>query len=240
MEIKKSFLLSFPRSGNTFTRYCVEYLTQHPTTSAPTYEYNENKIPEHKDEKSVLWNIGMEDRLKSEKNILVKKHKMYKSEKNKYPMIFVIRNYKEVLIRHYIKTDNAKKNIQITDRCNYAQCLIDYDQWRKDKILIYYEDLITDTQNTIKDIIKFLNQYNEDELQYFMNDIDMHRKNSLKLYDVITNSVNNESRSLTKGKKKLYHSNVLSEEEKKEWDKLMKESCGQEVYNKYLIRYKEI
>ena len=32
-----NFLVSYPRSGNTWMRYCVELLSNQPTTSKPTH-----------------------------------------------------------------------------------------------------------------------------------------------------------------------------------------------------------
>ena len=236
MEIKKSFLLSFPRSGNTFTRYFVEYLTKHPTTSASTFPYDKNKKPKITDSNSLLKNIGINNVLKYEKDILIKKHNMFNSEKYIYPMIFVIRNYKEVLLRHYGDKKNAIKNIPYSDNCNYYKCLKDFNEWENNKIIIYYEDLITKTEETIKKVIKFLDKFNIKEYNNFIKNLEQHKRNSIKSYDIINH---NQSSSITKGKSTIFHSKKLELSEKKEWDDLMLDACGEDLYNKYLLRYKE-
>lgn len=173
-------LMSFPRSGNSFIRYCIEILTNYVTVDGKL----KNSI------KEVLY---------GEKNTggdIYKTHDLYTSnpkiindiKNHKYKMIFIIRNPFEVL--------NRKENYNIEQYCRMIK---DYVSYNNDKIVIYYEDFISNIEGELNKLLKFLDS--PTDLQDFINNIEFHRKESLRCY---VDKQNNKS--YTEGKKEIYHS----------------------------------
>lgn len=97
---EKVLLLSYPRSGNTWSRYCIEYLTKRPTGEAeylfPINRYNKfmNNPINNNFELGVDYNRAP----------IIKLHEYTpKYEEKKYGgkyLILILRNYKECILRH--------------------------------------------------------------------------------------------------------------------------------------------
>jgi len=219
-----NLLLSYPRSGNTWFRYCIESLTKKPTigyTTKNSANFDKNPI-------GHFSNIGVD---LSANKILVKRHET-NSVEDVEKLILVVRDYKECVIRH-----SEKKKVDISDlkkACsssesskNYMQMIKYYDEFKGDKFIVYYEDLVNNLENTLRAIIKFLGE-GEDNLDSFIKELDNHKEESLKIY----------GSSKTRGKSIKHHSNKLTEEQKKEWDNYIKDNY-RNLFDKYLKRYEE-
>lgn len=124
-------------------------------------------------------------------------------------LILILRNPKESILRHlgsgirllgpsdyYNALNRAfKGDPKIND---YVYPISFYDNFSKSKIVIYYEDLITNPGLNIEVIANFLKTSSLD----FMSKYDEHKKKSIEKM---------EFPSVTKGDKVLYHSTYMPE-----------------------------
>lgn len=91
-------------------------------------------------------------------------------------MIFLLRNFKECVQRHHGNyNENALKH--------YINLLSIYDSWDSNKILIYYEDLITRPNIEIPGLAKFLNK-DYIETYKFLKQYDYHWEFSRNSYGI--------------------------------------------------------
>lgn len=214
-----NYLLSYPRSGNTWLRYCIEVLTGERTIGY----LNSNSF-----DKGI-----MEHNRNNKKPIIIKRHDTLDIENNEdNRLILIVRNYKEVLIRH---NSNKKtifddyKDYTSGEPISYIKLLKYYDEFKGKKIIIYYEDIINDLKNTLNLVINFLNvEIPEEIAQEFFQNLENHKNKSLSIYE----------NSKTNGESLIYHSLKISKEERIKWDEFLIEKENQ-IYNKYLKRYEE-
>lgn len=212
-----NLLLSYPRSGNTWVRYCVEYLTKQPTigyTIARSAPWDMKCLGSFVD-------LGVD--LDAE-NILFKRHALEYLHEDVNKLVLIIRNYKECIIKHRSQAGKPI-NIHLLAQANYMGLIQYYDMFVGDKILIYYEDLITDIKPILDQLLTLL-EYDDIHLKSFMENLEKHKKQSLNLY----------GGSTTMGKKLLFHSYRLGEELTKLWDEYLLEH-HEKLFVKYLQRY---
>ena len=143
-------------------------------------------------------------------------------------LVFVIRDYTECIIRHLDTQNNIKESILVPCINHYAELLQQYDKFEKPKIMIYYEDLITNPKDNIKKIFDFIDSYDINDLENFFENIEVHKTKSLLKYKC----------GQSKGKLN-YHKNKRKSDFLKRFHKLMRDKST-ELYDKYLTRYKEI
>jgi hypothetical protein len=168
-----SILLSNSKSGSTWLRFCIEFLSQRPTVG---WGPNQNTL--------AIINLPLFSQIEYEKfngfinrkAILAKTHEagdieMFVSEPSK--LVLLLRNYKELICR----PDQAQKhfpdsfeeyipsNKEIKDRIernalpiieSYAEKLEFYDNFEGKKLIVFYEDLIKDFKSVMIDMINFL------------------------------------------------------------------------------------
>lgn len=232
------FLLSYPRSGNTWSRYLIEYFSKRPTTSCPTTRYPEDWAVASRDSKGLCESVEIDGVDKSAEFIAIKKHRMFPSEQDSLPMVLVVRNYKECLIRHLGSQKAASKHISGEDNnsVNYFQCLSNFDSWKGEKLLIYYEDLIDGDCGTLKKLCEFMKCHDEKKIKEFTANIDFHKSNGIKSYESIT--VIGKGASQSGGNEKIFHSKSMSHSEKREWDEMVKDRYPV-LFERYLKRYEE-
>lgn len=221
------FLLSFPGSGNTWTRYCIEFITKRPTGEA-IYLF-----PMQKDNRRMDCPLNNNFPLGVDYDAppVIKIHNI----KDRFPigendyLIVVVRNYKESLLRH-LGSDGARARATLQDPDNmYTGALRTYHHWPKERrLLIYYEDFMQFPEKTLYQLADFF-QTGHELIPPFIADLEKHRKNGINIY---------EHTSVTHGKDLHYHGNRISEEMRKEFDALC-EALDPEMFNTYLLRYKE-
>src|SRR6185369_2148147 len=128
MEERPILLISYPRSGNSLVRYILEALTRRTTGDDAVYRSRGDKTLLPIAEKAHHYNGYMEC--------------------NYDKMLFLLRNYKEVIPRHavYKNIHHAfTEELSTENRAGgYIHLLRAYDAWKKQKLLVYYEDLILD------------------------------------------------------------------------------------------------
>ena len=207
-----NYLLSYPRSGNTWLRYCIETLS-----GIRTIGYLNSDLKD----KGVL------EKYRNDQNvILIKRHETKEITKND-KLILIIRDYNEVLIRHKGVSHNIIKESGNTSPVNYLSLIEFYESFSGDKILIFYEDLITDTRSNIERVLSFLEITVTDEtISSFFENIELHKTKSIDLY----------GESKTKGRVDVRHSSILSKDKKDKNKNFLKEKYS-DLYSKYLNRY---
>ena len=207
----KNYLLSYPRSGNTWLRYCIEVLTNNRTIGYLGSDAKDSGVlPKNRT---------------NEKPILIKRHET--SDIKEGNLILIVRNYKEVIIRHNsVKT--IMEDYSSNNRVTYLKLLNFYHTYKGKKMIIYYEDLIDDLKNTIDKVLNFLGlEVSIDSIDDFFSNIEEHKLKSLSIY----------GESKTKGKTTIYHSNKLSSDELIQWDNFLLKN-NKVIFEKYLKRYK--
>lgn len=225
MEDERVYIFSYPRSGNTWVRYFLEFLSKKPTKG---YDNKIDGCP------TMKANVGVDF---SKQPIAYKSHKIYNLKENE-KMICIVRDYKETLPRHakagghntprkmkahFIQQTEGRSNADV----DYMDVIETYDISPVNrKLLVYYEDLLTYPRSEIKRIIDFLN-INDKYLSDFMKDYERHKNNSIKAY---------APGSYTKGSNFKFHSSTLNPKYLDFMTNHLKEKHT-ELFNKYLKRY---
>jgi hypothetical protein len=205
---ERTFLLSYPRSGNTWTRYWVEYLTGRPTF----HRFNLKDSRNH----PIGWQAGFE--INPELPPIEKVHTQKEIEKAggdcaQDKLILIVRNPKEALSRHggreitcqVLQGDGSKGN---SDPRIYFKNIAVYDSWNPEKrLLIFYEDLLAKPIQTIITVLIFL-ESSFDKIDSFVANYKLHKKNAIKLYKA----------SESKGNDLLYHSKMIAPDHRKQID----------------------
>ena len=132
-------LWSYPYSGNTWVRFIVEYLTGHPSCGTNIKNLNDASICLRIKPMLTLAHVDM-----SKPFVVYKNHHPYRLNK-KSSLILLIRDYSTCMS-------------QMTMRFNqYLDLIIAYNHFEGKKMLIYYEDLLTEPQIEIYKLKQFFN-----------------------------------------------------------------------------------
>jgi len=230
--MKKTYLMSYPRSGNTWLRYIVEFF-------AKTKSYGHTGCDVDNNISEKIKTLGNVDN--NNEPFLFKRHWFEKNDNPNYNednLIVILRNYKECIVRH-----SGKKSFE--DFCgiimgnhifgDYMFGLKVYEKWGGKKEILYYEDLIINPRAQIEKILSFFDIPIDGRLDEFMNNYELHKKESLKYYsqNIAQSATNGDS-----GKLK-FHSNIYNEKQIKERDDFVNEKFP-DLYEKYLKRYEGI
>ncbi len=223
----KTFIFSYPQSGNTLVRYCLEYLAHRPSFA---------RWADHIMDLPIGWTIGFP--LDTHKPPLEKVHVTYHLDRARWNidtdyLIFIIRNPKEVLVRHASKesvlTAAYENQLTCPIRCYFADIEI-YDRWPADKkILIYYENLVQAPEKELFKLLQFLDEPT-DGLQEFMKNYANHKARALSFREQIG--------GCPSGDNVIYHSKELSNEDRLQIDAWIAKDYP-DLWKKYLERYAE-
>ena len=211
---KKEFipyiLLSYPRSGNHWLRYIVEWFSSRPTLGDKEGEHpndiiNDVDIPIYKRVSIPHVNPHISP-------IAKKRHFINAWDDKNAKVVLVIRNYKECIVRHMYLGDHTNYDIDnevvkssIQNYCSILSC---FDNWGSDKVYFYYEDLLLISKSfdkTLKKLLVFLDCYDELMYKEFLHKKEFHKKNSMA--SLI-------SKTATNGDSVLFHSNNLTDIQK--------------------------
>lgn len=202
----RTYILSYPRSGNTWMRYCLEWLTKRPSFSRFNLKHHVN-FP-------LGWTSGFE--IDINKPGLEKVHTAIELQRTNAndkteSLIFIVRNPKEVLIRHIgkVKLVDAMSKAETPEYFQiYFDALKIFEEWRSPrKILIYYEDFIQMPTEVLSSLLDFLHEP-ADSLPAFLKQFEDHRKKCLQVY----------KDSKSNGTEVLFHSKSLTPEERRQID----------------------
>ena len=138
----ENILLSYPRSGNHLVRFFIELLSEIPTYGCKgnknDIEIYRNVFPE-----KIPFNISDFDK----KDCYIKYHFPPSQNIHSNKLILIVRNPKEVLLRH----TNNKLRIKCSwdSYETYYKNIDFYNNHKGKKLLLYYEDILTDKTNFI-------------------------------------------------------------------------------------------
>lgn len=224
-RFNKPLLVSYPRSGTNWIRYVIEYLTQKPTPGETRLIRGNNKFYRAINGDFVI------DRAHNGEFIIKKHPKVF----------FILRNYKECLIRQFKTKWTDYPNIQtfLEDESLHTPCKwyvknIDvFNRYQGDKKLLYFEDMIENPIEFIDDLVEFLNLPTK-RLANLKENLTDHQKTSVGLY------TKRGKESFTNGKKEnlKIHSSTLSKNQLLEFDSYFTTNFP-EITEKYLNRYLE-
>ncbi len=197
---ERVLLLSYPRSGNTWLRYCLEFLTQRPSLSRMGLSYFTQQPLGFTTEFKL-------DLLKTPIEKIHCHREIVGSVTDTDKLIFILRNPKETFARQGLKglsrrmSKLAGKGYPIEV---YFENFEIYETWNHQKrLLVYYEDLLLNPRQTLANILDFL-QEPCDRLDLFMRDYEQHQAASSSLYKDSRPTINDV----------LYHSKKISPEDR--------------------------
>ncbi len=173
MSKDHKFILSFPRSGNTLTRFIVEYLTCRPTQGCIGNPTGDRPLCESKftGDKNPLEHVKGSCLFK-------KSHGLYDFAGNEpTTIIFIIRNFKEVIVRHCSGTNPDKNTFNIeyyqAQIKQYMELIRIYNNSKCPKICIYYEDLLEKPLDVITTLHQFIGEdSNQEKYQELLDNYD--------------------------------------------------------------------
>lgn len=234
----RTFLLSFPQSGNTWLRYCLEFLTQRPTIrrrkiEAQWYEFHYTY--------PLTWDAGLQidahkapiEKLHTAQESLLLLHNKETTALNRDTdtLIFILRNPKECIARtQYASFSELLDSLWGNSYQHriYFENLAFFDSWPTERrYLIYYEDLITKPRETLAGILAFLHEP-DTRLDQFMHEYQHHKEKCLSLYSGAT----------SRGSDPLFHSKKLSAAYRKQVDTWIADAYP-DLWHTYLHRYAE-
>jgi hypothetical protein len=233
----RTFLLSYPQSGNTWFRYCLEFLTSRPTLHRTKTEYRSYQLHYIH---PLAWQAGFE--IDEHKPLIEKIHQAqgsllcHNGEKTYHnrdtdTLIFILRNPKECIARtQYASFSELLDTLwgNAYQHRLYFENLALFDEWPTERrYLVYYEDLITKPRETLAGILAFLDESDE-RLDQFMDQYQHHKEKCLSLYSGAT----------SRGSDPLFHSKKLSAQYRKQVDLWIADAYP-ELWEKYLQRYHE-
>ena len=184
--MKTNLILSYPRSGSTFVRYIIEHFTERPTRG-PLNSKNgidESLISDYKDKKPIAYRLHGQD-----------EHSIDEVQgflNRKCPLIFLMRSPIEVFPRH---TSLEKVSKLLNEEVEYCSELPEeisyffnnikiYESYKEKKQIFYYEDLVDDPGEFIRQMCEFL-QVDSDGIKKkdFMNNFKTHFEKSRSFYN---------------------------------------------------------
>lgn len=228
MCIDGFYILSYPRSGNSWVRYIIEWISGGISVG------DENFVCDTSLRKDIKnFNVITND------IVARKRHSLCPLDDRTHGLIFLIRDYHESLVRHAEHKSRYDKELNHSisvDKGSYIDLLFDFDMWPEDRrCLVYYEDLIENAELEIFRILLFMRMIPDylPEMTEFFRNIQHHRLQSIDTYTKTT------STSQTSGTMVDFHKFKLTKQERIEWDHKLQTNFP-ELYFKYLMRYKTI
>ena len=180
-----TYLLSYPRSGNHWIRYIIEWFSGMYTTG-DIYADDSMTI----DDDSKLVNPGDPPLFKKcdmpilhVGPIVKKRHKIYKGENKDKKLILIQRDYRESVIRqlNIMQVDINKGNFSTIkiELDKYIDSINTYNTWEREKLLINYNDLKDLKKDSVRKLLSFLLlDIDEAKIDLFFNNIEFHKKNA--------------------------------------------------------------
>lgn len=212
IEKNKKIVVGYPRSGNHWLKYCIENALNIPIGFCHANGVN-------------VWN--------------------YISNDNSLRLVMIVRNYKECVIRHVCSSNKfnffniilsemsgvTPVEVKKKNKTDYVALLNLFNNYAHEKILIYYEDLITEPEKELYRLAEFF-KVEDHNIKEFMNDFKKHKRKSLRI------TAGETQKPETNGNALIHHSNKISKPRRIELDNHLIENFS-DLFEKYLKRYKE-
>lgn len=211
----RPLLASYSRSGTNWLRYIIETISGQPTPGQVRVHYGVNFI-------------------------IDRAHKAY-PVMDRYPqVILLLRDYRECLIRHHQalwhKAHDAASFLRdesVFQRPNwYIRNVAAFDKFAGPKLLIYYEDLLSNPGPVIRELGEFL-EFDPEIRENFIANIDRYFQESVGAY-----TKRGHKSVTTTGKRDFRHHarEHATLAQQKEFDSFYHQNYPQ-LYEKYLVRY---
>lgn len=224
------FFLGYPRSGNNWTMAILQILTRRPI--------KEIQFVKRKVYSRVLDPLHLEiDPLKP---TLYRTHLVLpvleKIDPHKNKLLFVLRNYKECIVRECGYDPLKLENSVLTNSGGFKQYIDDlifFDSGWKDeatKQLIYYEDLIMQPRHTVEKLLAFF-QEKPAMLNDFFDNFEYWRTLVITKYSEVHHTMPS-----SQGDKKVFHTKDFPFETLQRIDQHIKREYPQ-LWEKYLSIY---
>lgn len=159
-----NYIISYPRSGNHWVRFILEFISNRPTLGC---KLNPLDLPIHTNE---FKNGDNPIIIKNEVPIGRKEHSIGDIDlTDNSKMVLIIRDYKECIIRH---------NNIITDQTinAYFNLIKLYDDFKGDKMVCYYEDLLNKPDVVADELFHFFKCEDIDRLNDFKQNHERYAK----------------------------------------------------------------
>lgn len=173
------YLLSYPRSGSTFVRYCLEYVTAKTTVGCDNDDailtYNE-KLP-----------LAKKHYVSTENNFSLNLHEeIYKSD-----ILILLRDFKKAVFSNLIRCNNSDYQAELKKYCNNINTFYNTHN------VIYFEDFILNPKLVLTKILNYYNfEYSSARLDDLIENLDRH-KNYCKTFYISKHGENNYTLSIS-------------------------------------------
>ena len=217
-----NILLTYPRSGSHLTRFFLELLTGQPTCGTKKHERDipiyKNKFPE-----KIPFNI------KNENDFCYHKFHCHVPPLEKVnKIIFLVRNPKEVLLRQNEFKMNVSGSVCSFDK--YFHLIDKFNEFQGEKKIFFYEDMLTNKEEFIKELYDFLKIDKPKRLEYVM-------KNLEKLYDLSSKGKNRYWGGVKSHGEINYYYNHKKNTIKKEFDEYLLKKLTDKRYRILVRKY---
>jgi len=256
-NLTKNVLIGFPRSGNTALRLFLEMYSKRPT--GRPLKINSLAIGTNMKSSVLFSKNKMIDLFNSTKPILTKIHKFWELDLLKEDkVIYLLRDYKdcipailkfddETFSNWYSKRDYNNEYYGYDKYEDFIEKLIEYsynygEQLKQfvfipnEKILIYYEDFISDFNFTAKKILDFLGlEINEERIKI----CNIINNQGREITDAHFNRIGRNEKQINLGCTKFIgeYSDVLKKRDINILETLFKKQLGDALFKKLLGRY---
>ncbi|MCH9617683.1 MAG: hypothetical protein SP1CHLAM9_10030 [Chlamydiia bacterium] len=219
-QIKDVTLISYPFSGNTWTRYCIEVLT-----SRPTVEIGSPNI--------INQPFGLQFDISTDfsKPYVYKAHFIRQITTDS--LILLIRNPRESMLSSKI-TKKIKPELRLKAIKHFYEMIEYFDQLESSKYLIYYEDLMTNPREELTKLALFLGSDKpqiEKRLNAFLTNYNIHQKRVQQKYSDTVKRIKTGSKD-----KLLYRTSNMTKETIDYITTTLRE-YNPYLYEKYLSRF---
>lgn len=154
-------LLSYPRSGNHWLRFIIEYISSSPTLG---HLGDINDISIHQNEftdNTILRHVAG-------KPILLKAHNTHKIPKPQKPIIFILRHPYDAIPRHAFLRLSNNDTTPLEEHVKSYMSLIDFVEAHKGQVsIVMYDDLVKNPASVARCVFKFLQIENDHYLRKF-------------------------------------------------------------------------
>lgn len=230
-----TYLISYPRSGANWLRYCVENITEQITLGVkPAALGCDPLTPLDNSVEFAIQKLLNEEMITGKKAnqvpIMQHSHRWFCAHSTTR-ILFLIRNPKEAILRDLRGTIGSDQKVKqciqhnpiwvlITPDgiCDYASLAKRYVEHTGPKHIVYYEDLKSNPEETLIECTKFLTGTDTTKnVKSFMEKFSYHNERSVKIYS------SGVAKSYTKGSTNntLHSDQFMSESDKKRWDKYL-------------------
>jgi len=166
-------ILSYPGSGNNLTRFLIELLTEQPTIGW-------DAVPEDVAIYKATFSKPVPFNITDETQPIYKKEHIVPTSDRKYErLILLLRNPKEVVVRqggfnlknvldgYFINTEIINLHFNM-----YFNMVNYYNNFKGPKKVFYYEDMLNNKPQFVKELYDFLKVDKPEKLKYTLDNLD--------------------------------------------------------------------